>query len=45
MRQLKPAVDKAFKSNQLLLRNARNGIRRLLATGSLGKITGVTGQF
>ena len=45
MRQLKPAVDKAFKSNQLLLRNARNGIRRLLATGALGKITGVTGQF
>jgi len=45
MRQLKPAVDKAFKSNQLLLRNARNGIRRLLATGSLGKITGITGQF
>ena len=45
MRQLKPAVDKAFKSNQLLLRNARNGIRRLLATGSLGKITGVTGMF
>ena len=45
MRQLKPAVDKAFKSNQLLLRNARNGIRRLLATGSLGRITGVTGQF
>ena len=28
MRQLKPAVDKAFKSNQLLLRGARNGIRR-----------------
>ena len=45
MRQLKPAVDKAFKSNQLLLRNARNGIRRLLATGSLGRITGVTGMF
>jgi hypothetical protein len=45
MRQLKPSVDKAFKSNQLLLRNARNGIRRLLATGSLGRITGVTGQF
>ena len=45
MRQLKPSVDKAFKSNQLLLRNARNGIRRLLATGALGKITGVTGQF
>ena len=45
MRQLKPAVDKAFKSNQLLLRNARNGIRRLLATGALGKITGVTGMF
>ena len=45
MRQLKPAVDKAFKSNQLLLRNARNGIRRLLATGSIGRITGVTGQF
>ena len=45
MRKLKPSVDKAFKSNQLLLRNARNGIRRLLATGSLGRITGVTGQF
>jgi hypothetical protein len=45
MRQLKPAVDKAFKSNQLLLRNARNGIRRLLATGDLGKITGVPGRF
>jgi hypothetical protein len=45
MRQLKPSVDKAFKNNQLLLRNARNGIRRLLATGSLGRITGVTGQF
>ena len=45
MRQLKPSVDKAFKSNQLLLRNARNCIRRLLATGSLGRITGVTGQF
>jgi hypothetical protein len=45
MRQLKPSVDKAFKSNQLLLRNARNGIRRLLATGSLGRITGVPGQF
>ena len=45
MRQLKPSVDKAFKSNQLLLRNARNGIRRLLATGALGKITGVTGMF
>ena len=45
MRQLKPSEDKAFKSNQLLLRNARNGIRRLLATGSLGRITGVTGQF
>ena len=45
MRQLKPAVDKAFKSNQLLLRNARNGIRRLLATGSLGRITGIVGRF
>ena len=45
MRQLKPAVDKAFKSNQLLLRGARNGIRRLLATGDLGKITGVVGAF
>ena len=45
MRQLKPAVDKAFKSNQLLLRGARNGIRRLLATGDLGKITGVPGKF
>ena len=45
MRQLKPSVDKAFKSNQLLLRNARNGIRRLLATGALGRITGVPGQF
>ena len=45
MRQLKPAVDKAFKSNQLLLRNARNGIRRLLATGNLGRITGVIGRF
>ena len=45
MRQLKPEVDKAFKSNQLLLRGARNGIRRLLATGDLGKITGVVGAF
>ena len=45
MRQLKPAVDKAFKNNQQLLRNARNGIRRLLATGDLGKITGVVGAF
>jgi len=45
MRKLKPSVDKAFKSNQLLLRNARNGIRRLLATGSLGRITGVVGRF
>jgi hypothetical protein len=45
MRTLKPKVDKAFKSNQLLLRGARNGIRRLLATGDLGKITGVTGAF
>ena len=45
MRTLKPKVDKAFKSNQLLLRGARNGIRRLLATGDLGKITGVVGAF
>ena len=45
MRVLKPKVDKAFKSNQLLLRGARNGIRRLLATGDLGKITGVVGAF
>jgi len=45
MRQLKPEVDKAFKNNQLLLRNARNGIRRLLATGDLGKITGIVGAF
>ena len=45
MRQLKPEVDKAFKCNQLLLRNARNGIRRLLATGDLGKITGVVWCF